>query len=75
MKPADIAILIGIDSSDFDSFCFILKEQCQHPYSRAYWRGVTQAKYDLHKSVVMLATKGSPAAQPLADSYLREQNL
>lgn len=71
MKPADIAILLDIPADQADIFCQQLKEY-DTPEGRAYRKGVTNAKLELHENVVKLAVKGSPAAQPIANLYLSD---
>lgn len=71
LKPTDIAVLLDIPSDDVELFCHNLKES-QSPEAKAYRRGIANAKLELHENVVKLAVKGSPAAQPLVDTYLRD---
>lgn len=71
LKPADIAVLLDIPADDIELFCHNLKES-ESPDARVYRRGIANAKLELHENVVKLAVKGSPAAQPLADLYLRD---
>jgi hypothetical protein len=71
MHPKDIAELLSIPIPEIAAFCMGLKEGST-PEARAYRRGIAQAKLELHECVVKLAVKGSPAAQPLADSFLRD---
>lgn len=71
MSPRDIAILMAVPSAQVPVFCQRLKE-ADTPDALAYRAGVARAKLDLHENIVKLAVKGSPAAQPLADSFIRD---
>ena len=71
MKPADIAILLDIPADEKDVFCQSLSD-FDTPETRAYRKGVANAKLELHENVVKLAVKGSPAAQPIANLYLSD---
>lgn len=71
LKPSDIAALLDIPAESVEQFCFDLKEGSSEN-ARLYRKGIARAKMELHENVVRLAVKGSPAAQPLADSFLRD---
>lgn len=71
MSPKDIATLLAVPSSELPVFCQKLKES-DSPEALAYRSGIARAKLDLHENIVKLAVKGSPAAQPLADSFIRD---
>ena len=75
MKPADIAALLGLNRDETEYFLFAIRENCDTDFARAYHSGRMETKLQLHESVVKLALKGSPAAQPIAETYLREQEL
>lgn len=73
MPPAEIAILIAIPADQRDFFCDICKNHRQSPIYEAYQYGRLQTKLSLRKTVIKLAVAGSPAAEPLADKYMKEQ--
>lgn len=73
MPPAEIAILLGISADKHDYFCDVCKNHRQTPVFNAYHQGRLQTKYELRKTVIKLAKAGSPAAEPLADRYMKEQ--
>lgn len=73
LPPIEIAILLGIDSSDRKLFCECCKNHEDSSIYYAYQKGKLKTKYELRKTVVKLAKAGSPAAEPLADKYLIEQ--
>lgn len=75
MRPFDIAILIGLDSDGREEFLRNIRACSDLPYVNAYLFARATAQYDLHSSVVKLALKGSPAAQPIAEQYLKDQEL
>ena len=59
LPPAEIAILLDISS----------------PIYTSYHQGRLQTKLNLRKTVIKLAVAGSPAAEPLADKYMKEQSI
>ncbi len=75
LPPSDIARLLELSQDETEYLLFVIKSGADCPESRAYWSGRTETKLQLHESVVRLALKGSPAAQPIAENYLREQSL
>lgn len=75
LPPSEIAILIRIDADQRDLFCEICKSHTASDIYTAYHRGRLQTKYELRKTVIKLAKAGSPAAEPLADKYMKEQNI
>ena len=72
MPAREVAVLVGMTSEESESFVYALKNDYELPVVTAYRKGRLQTKLDLRKKVVAFAIKGSPAAQPLADSYLKE---
>ena len=62
-----------IDQRDF--FCDICKNHHSSPIYTAYHQGRLQTKLNLRKTVIKLAIAGSPAAEPLADKYMKEQSI
>lgn len=75
LPPSEIAILISIDADQRDLFCEICKNHTTSDIYTAYHRGRLQTKYELRKTVIKLAKAGRPAAEPLADKYMKEQNI
>lgn len=75
LPPAEIAILIGIAADQRDYFCDICKTHLQSPIYDVYQRGRLETKLELRKTVIKLAKAGSPAAEPLADKYMKEQSI
>ena len=76
LLPADeIAILLLDSSSDQSSFVTICRNHVDSPIYQAFHRGRLRTKYELRKMVVRLAKAGSPAAEPLADKYLKDSKL
>lgn len=73
LPPQEIAILVGIAADQRDLFCEICKTHTASALYTAYQRGRLTTKYELRKTVIKLAKAGSPAAEPLADKYLKEQ--
>ncbi|MBS6237450.1 MULTISPECIES: hypothetical protein [Bacteroides] len=73
LPPSEIAILLDIPADERDYFCDICKNHCKTPIYNAYHQGRLQTKYELRQTVIKLAKAGSPAAEPLADKYMREQ--
>lgn len=75
MPPSEIAILVAISADQRDYFCDICKNHRQSPIYDAYHQGRLQTKLSLRKTVIKLAVAGSPAAEPLADKYMKEQTI
>lgn len=73
LPPAEIAILLDIPAEQREYFCEICKNHRQTSIYNAYHQGRLQTKYELRQTVIKLAKAGSPAAEPLADKYMREQ--
>ena len=48
---------------------------CSSPIYTSYHQGRLQTKLNLRKTVIKLAVAGSPAAEPLADKYMKEQSI
>lgn len=74
MPAREVALLIGMTPEETDLFIYNLKNDINTPLSIAYKKGRLYTKLKLRKKVVDFALKGSPAAQPLADSYLQEND-
>lgn len=75
LQPEEISILLGIPALERAEFGSICTSDPNDPIYMAYNQGRLQTKYELHRTVVKLAKSGSPAAQPLADSYLLKQKF
>lgn len=76
LLPADeIAILLGLAADERDAFVEMCRNHRSSNVYEAYHRGRLTTKYELRKTVIRLAKAGSPAAEPLADAYLKEQNI
>ena len=73
LPPAEIAILLDIPVEQREYFCDICKNHRQTSIYNTYHQGKLQTKYELRQTVIRLAKAGSPAAEPLADKYMREQ--
>lgn len=74
LPPADIAILLDLDADERDEFAEICKNHKKSPIYAAYHKGKLTTKYELRRTVIRLAKAGSPAAEPLADAYMNQQN-
>ncbi len=75
LPPLEIAILLGLDAEKRQRFVEICKNHLNSDVYMAYQRGRLTTKYELRKTVIKLAKAGSPAAEPLADAYMREQRI
>lgn len=75
LPPAEIAILLDMPADQRDYFCDICKNHKSSPIYSAYHQGRLQTKLNLRKTVIKLAIAGSPAAEPLADKYMKEQSI
>lgn len=75
MSAEDIAILLGLDKPDRDIFVEVCKNHENSPVFIAYQQGVLQTKFELKRIIIKLAKNGSPAAQPIAEKYLKEHRI
>lgn len=74
LLPADeIAILLNLTAPERNSFIEVVKTHTSSPVYMAFHRGRLTTKYELRKTVIKLAKHGSPAAEPIAEKYIREQ--
>ena len=72
MPPADIAILLQIPYGKHDLFVQICKSHKSTVIYETYQRGKLTTKLKLRSTVVKLAIAGSPAAEPLAQKFIKE---
>lgn len=75
LPPSEIAILLRIDAAQRKLFGQICKSHVLSPIYEAYHRGKLITKLELRRTVVKLAKAGSPAAEPLAEKFIREQQM
>lgn len=73
LPPNEIAILLGLDANQRDLFIDICRNHKNNAIYLAYHQGRLKTKYELRQTVIRLAKAGSPAAEPLADAYIKEQ--
>lgn len=73
LSADEISILLGMTDDEHRHFIRAVREKLHEPDVVAYYQGRLKTKYELHKMVITLAVKGSPAAQPIAERYLSEQ--
>lgn len=75
LTPMEIAILIGLDASKRSAFVVRCRNHEGTPEYEAYQRGRLETKLDLRKNIIKLAKAGSPAAEPMAEKFIKEQTL
>lgn len=75
LTPAEIAILLGIPPADRKNFVVRCRSQHDSPEYEAFNRGRLQTKLELRQNIIKLAKAGSPAAEPLALKFIKEQNI
>jgi len=73
MPAHEIAILFNLNVEDRKFFEEIIKTHTSSPIYMAFHKGRLNTKYELRKMVIKLAKHGSPAAEPIAEKYIREQ--
>lgn len=74
LLPSDeIGILLNLSAKERNSFNEIVKTHTSSPVYMAFHRGRLTTKFELRKTVIKLAKHGSPAAEPIAEKYIREQ--
>ena len=75
LTPLEIAILMDIPASERKTFNVRCRTQEGSPEYEAFHRGRLTTKLELRRNIIKLAKAGSPAAEPLAERFLAEQNL
>jgi hypothetical protein len=75
LSPYEIAILMDVAPEDRSAFCIRCRDRVGDPFYETFQHGRLITKLALRQNVIKLAKAGSPAAEPLADRYLYEQNL
>lgn len=75
LSPCEIAILLELSPPERKYFTVRCRTHHGSPEFEAYHRGRLDTKLKLRKNIVRLAIAGSPSAEPLAEQYLREQNM
>ena len=71
LAPNEIAVIIHVD---IDPFVSAIADKSGIIY-RNYLLGKSQAKQAIRENVVKMAKHGSPAAEELAERYIKEQEL
>lgn len=74
MSPFEIALLLKLSKDERNRFEEVVKNHFNDPAYLAYHSGRLKTKLELRQTVIKLAKHGSPAAEPLADKYMREQD-
>ncbi len=69
LAPDEIAILTGID---MDSFIRAIVNRSGNAFT-SYLLGKSEAKKAIRENVIKMAKHGSPAAEELAERYIKEQ--
>lgn len=75
LTPAEISILLDIPASERKAFSVRCRTHEGTPEYEAYHRGRLATKLELRRNIIKLAKAGSPAAEPLVERFLQEQNL
>ena len=75
LAPAEIAILLEIPAADRKNFVVRCRSHQGSPEYEAFNRGRLQTKLELRQNIIKLAKAGSPAAEPLALKFIKEQNI
>lgn len=75
LPSSEIAILLGLSPEDRNAFCEMVKSHLNSPVYMAFHTGRLTTKFELRKTVIKLAKHGSPAAEPIAEKYLKEQMI
>lgn len=75
LTPQEIAVLLGISPGERKAFCVRCRSHEGDPVYEAFHLGRLTTKLELRTNIIKLAKAGSPAAEPLAEKFLREQNL
>jgi len=75
MPAGEIALLLGLSNTERDKFVEICKNHLNSPIYTAFHNGILQTKFELRKIIIKLAKNGSPAAQPIAEKFLKEHHI
>lgn len=75
LPPGEIAILMNIPPGERKEFTLRCRSREGDPLYEAFHLGRLTTKHELRTNIIKLAKAGSPAAEPLAEKFLREQNL
>lgn len=75
LSPDEIAILLDLPLDERKSFTVRCRSQQGSVEYEAFHRGRLQTKLELRQNIIKLAKAGSPAAEPLALRFLKEQNI
>lgn len=75
LPPGEIAILMGIPPNERKEFAVRCRTRVGDPLYEAFHLGRLTTKLELRTNIIKLAKAGSPAAEPLAEKFLREQHL
>lgn len=71
LEPEEIAILMDLDESEF-------LEQIRKKKGevwKAYFKGKTESKKDIHTNIVKMAKHGSPQAEEMAKQMINQQEI
>lgn len=75
LTPAEISILLNIPVGERKLFVIRCRSHQESPEYEAFQRGRLTTKLQLRQNIIKLAKAGSPAAEPLAEKFLQEQNI
>ncbi len=75
LAPAEIAILLDLPLEERKSLVVRCRSQQGSAEYEAFQRGRLQTKLELRQNIIKLAKAGSPAAEPLALKFIKEQNI
>lgn len=71
LEPEEIAILMDLDESEFMQQIRKKKGEVW----KAYFRGKTESKKDIHTNIVKMAKHGSPQAEEMAKQMINQQEI
>lgn len=72
LSPSEIATLLELPADEHSIFVEMVKNHHSHAFHIAYQKGVLTTKFNLRRTVIKLATAGSPAAEPIALKFLKD---
>ncbi len=75
LTPSEIAVLLDIPVNARKTFNVRCRTHEGSAEYEAFHRGRLTTKLELRRNIIKLAKAGSPAAEPLAERFLQEQNL
>ena len=73
MNVSEISILLDIPTDERNRFKVMCLQDDNSPLYKSFHKGRLTTKLELRRNIIKLAKAGSPAAEPLAIRFIKEQ--